>query len=109
MTYTEGGSSNLEYSSTLDSAQGTGFLPLNASIGGADDESSVGTLKLFSPSSTTFVKHFIAENNAYLESNGTDIFYTAGYFNTTSAINGIQFKMLNNNIDSGVIKLYGIS
>ena len=107
--HTEGGSSNLEYSSSIDSAQGTGFLPLNASIGGADDESSVGTLKLFSPSSTTFVKHFIAESNAYLESNGSDIFYTAGYFNTTSAINGIQFKMLNNNIDSGVIKLYGIS
>jgi hypothetical protein len=107
--HTEGDSSSLEYSSSLDSAQGTGFLPLNASIGASADESSAGTLRLFSPSSTTFVKHFIAENNAYLESNGTDIFYTTGYFNTTSAINGIQFKMLNNNIDSGVIKLYGIS
>ena len=106
--HTEGGSSSLEYSASLDSAQGTGFLPLNASIGADTDESSVGTLKLFSPSSTTFVKHFIAENNAYIESNGTDIFYTAGYFNTTSAIDAIQFKMLSGNIDDGIIKMYGV-
>jgi len=106
--HTEGGSSSLEYSSSLDSAQGTGFLPLNASIGNASDESSAGYLHLFNPSSTTFVKHFIAVNNAYIESNGTDIFYTAGYFNTTSAINGIQFKMLSGNIDDGIIKMYGV-
>ena len=40
---------------------------------------------------------------------GTQNVYHAGYFNTTSAINGIQFKFNSGNIDSGVIKLYGIS
>jgi hypothetical protein len=33
---------------------------------------------------------------------------TAGYANTTSAIDGIQFSMSSGNIDSGTIKLYGI-
>jgi hypothetical protein len=35
--------------------------------------------------------------------------YMAGYANTTSAINAIQFKMSSGNIDSGTIKLYGVS
>jgi len=34
--------------------------------------------------------------------------YTAGYFNTTSAIDEISFKMASGNIDSGTFKLYGI-
>ena len=33
----------------------------------------------------------------------------AGYFNTTSAINAIQFKMSSGNIDSGTIEMYGIN
>ena len=35
--------------------------------------------------------------------------YCAGYFNTTSAIDAIQFKFESGNIDSGTITLYGIS
>ena len=35
--------------------------------------------------------------------------YTAGYFNTTAAIDEIQFKFSSGNIDSGDICLYGIS
>jgi hypothetical protein len=35
--------------------------------------------------------------------------YSSGYFNTTSAIDAIQFKMSSGNIDSGVIKLYGVN
>jgi hypothetical protein len=34
--------------------------------------------------------------------------YVAGYCNTTTAIDGVQFKMASGNIDSGTIKLYGI-
>jgi hypothetical protein len=34
--------------------------------------------------------------------------YVAGYCNTTTAIDGVQFKMSSGNIDSGTIKLYGI-
>ena len=35
--------------------------------------------------------------------------YAAGYGNTTSAVNAIDFKMSSGNIDSGVIKMYGLS
>ena len=71
-----------------------------------------GSLKLFSPSSTTFVKHFLTTVNTYGDGGGQDLsenWFTAGYGNTTSAINAIRFQMSSGNIDSGVIKLYGIS
>ena len=66
-------------------------------------------MHLFNPSSTTFVKHFIARTLAY---NGSDICidgYFAGYVNSTSAVNAVQFSASSGNIDSGVTKLYGIS
>ena len=101
----------LEYNAGGDIAQGTGFQYLNIS-GGFDIENSAnlsGTLTLFEPSSTTFVKNFIA-NTAHM-GNGdyTHNNFVAGYFNVTSAIDEIQFKMSSGNIDSGVIKLYGVS
>jgi hypothetical protein len=34
--------------------------------------------------------------------------YMAGYFNTTSAVDAVQFKMASGNIDDGIIKLYGV-
>ena len=37
-----------------------------------------------------------------------DIF-SAGYFNTTSALDAVQFKFESGNIDAGTIKLYGVS
>jgi hypothetical protein len=45
-----------------------------------------GTLTIFNPSSTTYVKHFIATTNMYkVEIIVND--FTAGYGNTTSAVN----------------------
>ena len=64
---------------------------------------------LFSPSSTTFVKHFIVNSNGYENDNDTAISFVAGYLNTTTAIDGLQFKFNSGNIDSGVIKMYGLS
>ena len=78
-------------------------------VGNENDESVSGTLHLFDPSNTTFVKHFISLTNAYNPSDYVFQDYVAGYFNTTSAINAVDFKMSSGNIDSGVIKLYGIS
>jgi hypothetical protein len=34
--------------------------------------------------------------------------FIAGYGNTTTAVNAIQFKMASGNIDDGTIYLYGI-
>ena len=63
---------------------------------------------LFNPSSTTFVKHFISRLNTTWSANGTFEKYAAGYINNTAAVTRIQFKMDSGNIDSGLIKLYGI-
>jgi hypothetical protein len=35
--------------------------------------------------------------------------YVAGYFNTTSAVDAVQFKYASGNIDAGTISLYGLS
>ena len=102
------GGQGLGYYSSEDLAQGTGFQPLIVASGNANDECGSGYLHLFNPSSTTFVKHFISRGNAYSGDYSQEV-YVGGYMNTTSAIDAVQFKMSSGNIDSGVIKLYGIS
>jgi hypothetical protein len=64
---------------------------------------------LFAPSSNTFVKHFINKNNGYATSDLAFDMYVAGYVNTTSAINAIDFKFESGNIDDGIIKMYGVA
>ena len=63
---------------------------------------------LFNPSSTTFMKHFIARGNTVQEASITRADHVAGYCNTTTAIDAVQFKFSSGNIDAGTIKLYGI-
>jgi len=98
----------LEYRTGEDLAQSTGYQWLTAGQGNGSDEDGSGEFWLFNPSSTTFVKHFIAKSNMYYELDGTFNWFFAGYGNTTSAVNAIDFKMNSGNIDSGTIKLYGI-
>jgi hypothetical protein len=97
----------LTYLASDDQAQGTSFQRLNESTGADNDESISGMLHLFDPSNTTFVKHYMSRSSSAFEKE-TDSF-TAGYFNTTSAVTGVQFKFGSGAIDSGVIKLYGVS
>tara|TARA_R100001440_G_scaffold54794_1_gene74596 strand:+ start:913 stop:1488 length:576 start_codon:yes stop_codon:yes gene_type:complete len=100
----------LTYQSGDDLAQSTAFQDLMAygNQDADDDHSLNGTLQLFSPSSTSFVKHFIATTQGNIDTNYSVNSFVAGYFNTTSAIDAIQFKMTSGTFD-GVIKLYGIS
>ena len=102
-------SSTLAYEADGDQAQGTGFQSVIHAMGNGNDESGSGTLHLFNPSSTTFVKHFIATTNTYTDDDRSQNNFAAGYINTTSAIDEIQFKMSSGNIDSGDICLYGIA
>jgi hypothetical protein len=105
-----GGTTVLTYNTADDQAQGTAFQPIITDMGNANDESWVGSLQLFAPSSTTFVKHFISRMQGYNGVNAGSLdMYTAGYVNTTTALTRVQFKMSSGNIDSGVIKLYGVS
>ena len=100
--------SALAYDTGFDLAQSTGTQPLNYNMGTGNDESLCGQLFLYNPSSTVFVKHFMATTNMYDGTYQQEIF-VAGYCNVTAAIDGVQFKLNSGNIDSGVIKLYGIS
>ena len=104
-----GSDANLVYASGRDQAQGTGFQQITRESGNANDECFSGTLKVFNPSSSVFVKHFICETAASQFENYIDDTFIAGYFNTTTALTRFQFKFSSGNIDSGVIKLYGIS
>ena len=98
----------LNYVTGGDQAQGTGFQLLGSSVGNDNDQNISGELWLFNPSSTTFVKHFMARYNSHLHSDGSYESHIGGYFNTTSAIDEIQFKMASGDIDAGTFKLYGI-
>ena len=106
-------SSGLTYIDSLDIAQGTGVANIFYNVGNENDESASGTLHLFNPSSTTFVKHFICRSQVYVApSSGTDFsqdMNTAGYINTTTALTRVRFKFSSGNIDSGTIKLYGVT
>jgi hypothetical protein len=99
----------LGYNTNHDLAQSTSFQRIGNGIGNGNDESGAGTLHLFSPSSSVFVKHFISNVHTYNEADMAVNCFCAGYFNTTTALTRVQFKMSSGNIDSGVIKLYGIS
>ena len=102
-----GSGSNVSYND-LDQAQGTGYTGLSDSLMNANDASSSGEMYLFNPSSTTFVKHFIARTNVYLAHNVSQTQYVAGYCNVTAAIDGVKFEFTSGNIETGIIKLYGI-
>ena len=102
-------STALGYRTGDDQAQGTGFQIITNVIGDDADQSCSGTLHLFNPSSTTFIKHFFGRSaNAHGSDYAQDIYY-GGYCNVTAAIDAVQFKFSSGNIDSGVIKLYGIA
>jgi|TARA_R110002020_G_scaffold138676_1_gene309177 hypothetical protein len=100
--------SGLGYNGSSDLAQSTNFQRFMYNIGNGNDETGSGTLTLFNPSSTTFVKHFIGTNTSYQSNDYSTNNFIAGYCNTTSAIDAIRFQMQSGNIDSGTIKLYGI-
>ena len=104
-----GNTTNLGYRTGEDLAQSTDFQLFQSNYGGGNDESGSGYLHLFNPSSTTFVKHFISRSSNYHQADYAMDNYIGGYFNTTSAIDAIQFKMASGNIDAGTITLYGIN
>ena len=99
---------SLQYITGYDQAQGTGFQILSESTGNANDECVCGTLHLFDPSNTTFVKHFMSRTQAAEGTGYSGDTYVAGYNNTTTAITRVQFKMASGNIDAGTIKMYGV-
>ncbi len=107
--YEDGSNQALGYDGDGDLAQSTDFQVLTQAIGAENDECVSGYVHLFNPSGTVGVKHYITKFNRYHPSNVTVNEFAAGYGNTTSAIDAVQFKMSSGNMDAGDICLYGIA
>ena len=99
---------DLGYNTSKDVTQDTGVAIISYGTGNAADEVVCGYLHLYNPADTTFVKHFISNSNTKHQSDYSINSIVSGYFNTTSAINAIQFKMDQGDMDTGTIKLYGV-
>jgi len=100
---------SLAYAGNDDLAQSTNFQTLAVEVGNGNDECCSGSLQLFNPSSSVFVKHFISRFSNYEDDSIARDEYSAGYGNTTSAVDGVRFKFSSGNIDAGDICLYGIA
>ena len=95
------------YVAGSDQAQGTAFQPLALSGGSGGDESCAGTLWLFNPSNTTYVKHWYSRLHEYQLNDYSQDEFAAGYFDNADNIDAIQFKMSSGNM-AAVIKMYGV-
>ena len=105
----DGSAQDVAYLSGSDLAQSTSNQKLTRRTGNNNDESASGYLYLFNPSSTTFAKHFISRVHSYHQSDIAYTMFVAGYGNTTSSIDAVNFVMSSGNIDAGDICLYGIA
>ena len=105
--HTEAGSGSMEYKAGND-PDDNGEQSIGASTGADNDQASSGELYIFSPSSTTYVKHYLSRSSQARHSDAAQDFFTGGYANTSSAITGLRFKFQSGNIDTGTFKLYDI-
>jgi hypothetical protein len=101
------GATALSYSTGLDQAQDTAYQSIVSGVGNASDENCSGVMHLFNPASTAYAKQFYSRASIVEASPAANDIYAAGYINTTTAIDDIQFKMSSGNFD-GKIKMYGI-
>ena len=102
-------STQLTYQASYDLAQSTGAQAIATDVTDQADSSAAGHVHLYNPSSTTFVKNFIATGTHMHDNIAVLNDYVAGYCNTTSAITEVVFSFQSGNIDAGDICLYGIA
>ena len=96
------------YNTGFDVVQSTSGQDVFEDNGNDNDQCGCAILQLFEPSSTTFVKHFLIRSRNMSHADYTADGFAAGYINTTTAIDGVQFKFASGNIDAGTIKMYGV-
>jgi len=107
--YEDDSARTVEYQTGSDQANGTGYQRISTNAGYDDDQSVSGTLTIYDPSSTTYIKHFLARTNSAWASDGSFDTEVAGYINDTTAIDEISFKFSSGNMDEGTIYMYGVS
>ena len=101
----DGSGAGLAYDGSLDLSEGVAYQTLAENICTAADETCVGTLWLFDPSSTTYVTQFYAQIHSNVDISKQSII--AGWMNDTTAIDDINFKISSGNMN-GTIKMYGV-
>ena len=106
--HSEADDAGLSYSTGSDLAQSTSDQPIAEDVGSDNDQAPSGSLFLYNPSSTTFVKHYLAIMSNSQQTDYSQNIFVSGYGNTTSAITGVRFKFASGNIDAGTFKLYGV-
>ena len=102
-------SAGIGYVTSEDQGQGTSFTILDGGVGADADQCTAGHVKLFDPSNTSHIKHFIFRGTHYDVNNFVADVFVGGYVNTTAAITEVQFKFASGNIDAGTIKMYGVA
>jgi len=108
-TKEDGSSYEIQYRSAEDSTNETTFQLLSKDTPNDADTGTSGQLIFFNPSGTTFIKHFLCHTTATTTHSPPYLKYRTmgGYFNTTSAVDALQFKWSSGDIDAGQINLYG--
>ena len=102
-------SAGIGYVTSEDQGNGTSFTILDGGVGADADQCTAGHVKLFDPSNTSHIKHFIFRGTHYDVNNFVADVFVGGYVNTTAAITEVQFKFASGNIDAGTIKMYGVA
>ena len=97
------------YVTSEDQGNGTSFTILDGGVGADADQCTAGHVKLFDPSNTSHIKHFIVRGTHYDVNYFVADVFVGGYVNTTAAITEVQFKFASGNIDAGTINMYGVA
>ena len=108
---TEGGSNSQGRKDDMDVANSTAVQNLAYQMGGDADASLCGELKLWNPSSTTFSKNFGSRVTYMHSAPAAYDAFMGGYCtqdDPSKAIDGVQFTMSSDSIQSGKIALFGI-
>jgi hypothetical protein len=106
-----GASTQFEYVAADDRANNVGDQQITAiDIGTQNDSGLCAEVFLFSPASTTFMKHFVVKSQYFSHQSTpySNNVFVGGYVNTTSAVNSVRFLTSTGNFD-GTIKMYGIT
>ena len=93
---------------TKEPHQLTTYQALNYDVDNDNDSSCVGELHIFNPAGTTFVKHYYSRSHTMLNAATSNDGFVGGYLNTTSAVNAIDFKFSSGNMDTAIIKMWGV-
>ena len=104
----DGSGGAVAYNADQDQTLSTGYLNISEALGADNDQCTNGTITIYDPANTTFVKHFIARMTYNHQNDREMDAHIAGFCLVSAAIDAIQFKMDSGNIDSGTFKLYGI-